>query len=137
MQVLRLVLAIVAVTEAVSRGKSGGRAGGGGFSRSRRTSMTRRSATATKEAPQQQAASTQPVYVVQQGGMGMGTTTALMGLSLLDSIAQEQRRAQMMRTQLEQAEKLGQNTGEIKALQAQLAAQEQKIAQMESQAKKE
>lgn len=68
------------------------------------------------------------------GGMGMGTTTALVGLSLLDSIVEEQRRAAIMRQQMEQAKELGKNSGEIAALKAQLEAQEKKISDMEAKA---
>lgn len=138
MKVISLLLSTLLVVEAARRGssrsggfKSGARAGGGGFKR--RNTETKQKATKEAEAPTQQAP--QQVHI-HQGGMGMGTTTAWMGLSLMDSIVQEQRRAEMMRNQLEQQKEIGKNQGEIAALKAQLEAQEKKVADMKAEADK-
>mmetsp|Transcript_900 Transcript_900/g.2544 ORF Transcript_900/g.2544 Transcript_900/m.2544 type:complete len:149 (-) Transcript_900:255-701(-) len=145
---MKLSTAVVAAVmllsgaEAVSRGRggrsfggsrSGGRAGGS-FSRSK---QPRRSATKTKEKEPETKTKQPDVVVVQQGGMGGGMGTALVGMSLLDSIMHEQRRAEMMRRQLETERQLGKNDADIENLKAQLAAQEAKVSGMQAQAAKE
>lgn len=125
---------VLALGTAATAKRSGGRAGGGSFSR---RSTTRKAS--ARSAPTQQQAAPMPVYgyAPMGGGMGMGTTTALMGLSLLDAIVEEQRRAAIMRQQLEMQKELGKNQGEMAALKAQLEAQERKIADMQAQAASE
>uniref|UniRef100_A0A7S3NHE8 Uncharacterized protein n=1 Tax=Aureoumbra lagunensis TaxID=44058 RepID=A0A7S3NHE8_9STRA len=128
--------------EAASRGgsrKSGGRAGGNGFAPKRRQSVTRRDATATKDAPTKESSAPTNTHttVVMQQGYGGGMGTALMGLSIMDAIIQEQRRAEMMRIQYEQQKELGKNSAELASLKAQLEAQEKKVSEMQAQAEKE
>lgn len=93
---------------AEGRGRSGGRMGGSfgrsaGMSRrshsgfgKRRASLTRRDATSSAAAPA--AAGSSTTYVMGGGGISPGT---FLGLSLMDSILAEQRRAAYMRQQLE------------------------------------
>lgn len=93
--------------------RSGGRMGGSSMSRSRksRTSTTRREATKTRETPTASAAApaapagaapTHTTVIMGGGGFGGGIGTGtLVGLSLMDSILAEQRRAAYMREQLE------------------------------------
>jgi len=77
-------------------------------------------------------------YGYGYGGYGMGISPgAYLGLSLLDAIADEQRRAAYMRQQIETQKQLGKDAGEIEALKAQLAAQEQRLADLQAQANKQ
>ena len=140
MKFLKVVLALC-VLGASGAGRSGGRAGGrssGGFSRrpsKSRTSTTRRDATATKEPETKTKTEYVPVPVHTAGGMG--GMNMFMGLSLIDSIMHEQRRAEMMRRQLENERQMGKNEAEIENLKAQLAAQENKVSGLQQQAEKE
>ena len=149
---LRALLAVALLLSADARGRSGGGGGGGrsggrvggGFAPRSRQSTRRNAATKDAPAPAPAASGahtdaapaaghTTVVYGSPGGyGGGMGSTTALMGLSLVDGIMREQRRAEMMRVQLEQQRELGKSAGELEALKAQLATQEEKVKGMQA-----
>ena len=75
------------------------------------------------------------------GGMGMGyggiSPGAVLGLSLIDSIAQEQRRSAYMRQQIETQRELGRDSADIDALTKMLAAQDARIAELQAQVQKQ
>jgi len=128
--------------------RSGGRAGGSSFRSAPSRSMPSRSA--PRVAPRTSVrtyAVPVPVPASPFGGFGggygyspfggYGNTGAYLGISLIDSIIQEQRRAAIMRQQLETQQQLGKDQGEIATLKAQLDAQDKRIAELQEKAKEQ
>mmetsp|Transcript_14385 Transcript_14385/g.45354 ORF Transcript_14385/g.45354 Transcript_14385/m.45354 type:complete len:185 (+) Transcript_14385:43-597(+) len=119
--------------------RSGGRAGGSSFrSRPAPTRSYSRTTVRSYAAPVPVPV---PVSPFGYGGFGYGygggiNTGTYLGLSLLDAIVEEQRRAAIMRQQLETQQQLGRDAGEIAALKAQLDAQDKRIAELQAQAGK-
>jgi hypothetical protein len=83
------------------------------------------------------------VMPMPMGGMGMGmggygygggiSPGAIVGLSILDSIGDEQRRQAYMRNQLETQRQLGKDQGSIDQLSAMIDAQDKRIAELQAQ----
>ena len=72
-------------------------------------------------------------YGYGYGGISPG---AMVGLTVLDAIADEQRRSAYLRQQIETQRQLGRDSADIDALRAQLDAQEKRIAELQAQAGK-
>ena len=67
-------------------------------------------------------------------GMGYGMSPgAVVGLSIIDSIANEQRRSSYIRQQLETQRELGKDSADIDALTRMLTEQDAKIAELQAQ----
>mmetsp|Transcript_8735 Transcript_8735/g.22295 ORF Transcript_8735/g.22295 Transcript_8735/m.22295 type:complete len:186 (+) Transcript_8735:26-583(+) len=127
---------LMAPTSALAA-RSGGRAGGSSFrSRPAPSRVAPRTTVRTYAAP---VAVPVPVSPFGYGGYGYSpfggvSTGTYLGLSLLDAIVDEQRRAAYLRQQLETREQLGKDSAEIAGLKAQLDAQEKRIAELQAQA---
>jgi uncharacterized membrane protein len=125
--------------------RSGGRAGGGSRMRS---APSRSYSSAPRAVPRggtrmYAAPMAVPVPVpVSPFGMGYGyggygyggpNVGAIVGLSIIDSIAQEQRRSAYIRQQLETQRELGRDQADIDQLTKMLAAQDARIAELQKQ----
>ena len=120
--------------------RSGGRAGGG----SRMRSAPSRSYSRSAPRPQTRVYAAPVAVPVSPFGMGYGyggmgygyggiSPGAVLGLSLIDSIAQEQRRSAYIRQQLETQRELGKDSAQIDQLTQMLQAQDARIAELQKQ----
>jgi len=122
-------------------GRSGGRAGGGGMRRS--APMRSRPSGGGMPRGGTRMYAAPMVMPMPMGGMGMGmggygygggiSPGAIVGLSILDSIGDEQRRQAYMRNQLETQRQLGKDQGSIDQLSAMIDAQDKRIAELQAQ----
>ena len=126
--------------------RSGGRAGGGGMrgggmrgggysrSYSRGGGGYSRGATRMYASPM-----VMPMPMMSPFGMGMGygyggiSPGAVVGLTVLDAIADEQRRQAYLRSQLETQRQLGKDQASIDQLTAMIDAQDKRIAELQAQ----
>jgi len=133
-----LVTAPMTAALPASAARSGGRAGGRSFRSAPMRSTPRaapRTSVRTYAAPV-----AVPVPVPGYGGGfygggfgGFGVSPgAYLGLSLIDAIVDEQRRAAYLRQQIETQRQLGRDAGDIESLRAQLDAQEKRIAELQA-----
>jgi uncharacterized membrane protein len=124
--------------------RSGGRAGGGGmrgggmrgggYSRSYSAAPRMRTQTRMYASPM-----VMPMPMMSPFGMGMGygyggiSPGAVVGLTVLDAIADEQRRQAYLRSQLETQRQLGKDQASIDQLTAMIDAQDKRIAELQAQ----
>jgi len=135
-----LVLAPLTPSPALAA-RSGGRAGGSFRSAPSRSYSAPRTRVRTFAAPVPVPVPVAPFGGYGYGGYGYGggfgiSPGAYLGLSLLDAIVDEQRRAAYLRQQLETQQQLGKDAGQIESLKAQLDAQDKRIAELQAQADK-
>ena len=130
-------------------GRGGGRSGGrvGGRVSSAPRAAPRPSSVAPRSAAPSMAPRTTNVYVAPMGGMGMGYGMGYggygmgggngmglyLGLSLAETFLREQQRQAYLQQQLRVQQELGQDQAAIQSLQAQLAAQNEKMAGLQQQ----
>ena len=116
--------------------RSGGRAGGGSRMRSAPSRSYSSAPRAVPRGGTRMYAAPMAVPVSPFGmGYGYGGPNggAIVGLSIIDSIAQEQRRSAYIRQQLETQRELGRDQADIDQLTKMLAAQDARIAELQKQ----
>ena len=107
---------------------------GGGYSRSYSAAPRMRTQTRMYASPM-----VMPMPMMSPFGMGMGygyggiSPGAVVGLTVLDAIADEQRRQAYLRSQLETQRQLGKDQASIDQLTAMIDAQDKRIAELQAQ----
>jgi len=115
-------------------GMRGGGMRGGGYSRSYSAAPRMRTQTRMYASPM-----VMPMPMMSPFGMGMGygyggiSPGAVVGLTVLDAIADEQRRQAYLRSQLETQRQLGKDQASIDQLTAMIDAQDKRIAELQAQ----
>jgi len=146
-----LVTSPLAFPQDADAARSGGRISSGGIKASRNVRVMSGARSAPAAAPARpsvtviqsppttiiQTVPSYPSYGYGYGyapsyGMSSGAWMALTALELAEEVAREQRRAALLRQQLETQRQLGKDQAEIEALQRQVKEQNEKLASMQA-----